>query len=397
MKKKSIYILVIYSALGNFIDLSFFTCLPVYLLKGNSSTYAGLSFSLMSLLGMLFLPITGSLIDQGKKKRLLQGTALGLSCLFWAYSFFPREAIFVLSPLVLILLNLHGSLVKASLPLVVAPSDLLRYNALKSSLDTLAIFLAPGISLWIFSSLSFYHLLGLLGFLALVNAIVASFFPLLSGKTESKKFSLGQIKETFLSLKQDGYLLPLVFLFMALNFFIGGVEEIIYPGILLSHYQMEEKFLGFGLSCTSLGAIIAGLSLMKKSSEKNFSGAIFSYIKKNAYLMVLLGGISLLIANKAYYFLLFSLFQLLIGFFTSRVNIPLEVSFQKRVSLEEQGRFFSFLAFSSRVLVPLGILYSGFLVDQVGPGQTLMLNNLCIIILVYIFGKRRVAEGLSKS
>ncbi|MDO5037131.1 MAG: hypothetical protein Q4E37_02390 [Tissierellia bacterium] len=264
-------------------------------------------------------------------------------------------------------------------------------------MDTLAIFLAPGISLWIFSSLSFYHLLGLLGFLALVNAIVASFFPLLSGKTESKKFSLGQIKETFLSLKQDGYLLPLVFLFMALNFFIGGVEEIIYPGILLSHYQMEEKFLGFGLSCTSLGAIIAGLSLMKKSSEKNFSGAIFSYIKKNAYLMVLLGGISLLIANKAYYFLLFSLFQLLIGFFTSRVNIPLEVSFQKRVSLEEQGRFFSFLAFSSRVLVPLGILYSGFLVDQVGPGQTLMLNNLCIIILVYIFGKRRVAEGLSKS
>ncbi len=387
MDKRSIYILIAYSALGNFIDLSFFTCLPVYLLKGNSSLYAGFSFSVMSLIGLLVLPFTGNLIDQGRKKRLLQGNALGLSCLFLSYFLLPPEAVFILSPVILILLNFQSSLVKTILPLLVDCSKLLHYNAIKSSLDTLAIFLAPGVSLWIFSSLSFHRLLWILGFLALGNAALASFLSLSYHKTKSSYFSFKQMKTTFLFIRENQHLLYLVLLFMALNFFIGGVEEIIYPSILLRHYSLQEKFLGIALSCTSLGAIIAGLSLMKKSSKRDLTRTIFLYIRKNAYFMIFLGGLSLIVTNKIHYFLLFCFFQLAIGFVTSRVNIPLETSFQKNVALDQQGQFFSFLAFSSRILVPLGILYSGFLVDQIGPGQTLIVNNLCIMGIIYLFRK----------
>ena len=53
------------------------------------------------------------------------------------------------------------------------------------------------------------------------------------------------------------------------------------------------------------------------------------------------------------YFVLFFTFQLLIGWLTACINVPLISYFQTRVPLEQQGRFFALLAFFSGILIPL--------------------------------------------
>ena len=67
---------------------------------------------------------------------------------------------------------------------------------------------------------------------------------------------------------------------------------------------------------------------------------------------------------------------------TTFVNVPLISSFQKNIKIEYQSRFFSILSFFSGGLIPLGVLYAGYLSSCIGADVTYMINNVAIIIIV---------------
>ena len=100
--------------------------------------------------------------------------------------------------------------------------------------------------------------------------------------------------------------------------------------------------------------------------------------------MCLLGLLSIMLFkyNHYIYFTIFIFFQFLIGMITTFVNVPLISSFQKNVEIKYQSRFFSLLSFFSGGLIPLGILYAGYLSSYIGADITYIINNLAIIIIV---------------
>ena len=67
---------------------------------------------------------------------------------------------------------------------------------------------------------------------------------------------------------------------------------------------------------------------------------------------------------------------------TTFVNVPLISSFQRNVGIEYQSRFFSILSFFSGGLIPLGILYAGYLSSYIGADVTYIIDNVVIIIIV---------------
>ena len=69
---------------------------------------------------------------------------------------------------------------------------------------------------------------------------------------------------------------------------------------------------------------------------------------------------------------------------TTFVNVPLISSFQKNVEIKYQSRFFSLLSFFSGGLIPLGVLYAGYLSSYIGADITYIINNVAIILIVFI-------------
>ncbi|EFE85907.1 hypothetical protein FUSPEROL_02265 [Fusobacterium periodonticum ATCC 33693] len=73
-----------------------------------------------------------------------------------------------------------------------------------------------------------------------------------------------------------------------------------------------------------------------------------------------------------------------LGMITTFVNVPLISSFQKNVEIEYQSRFFSLLSFFSGGLIPLEVLYAGYLSSYIGADITYIINNMAIIVIVFL-------------
>ena len=175
---------------------------------------------------------------------------------------------------------------------------------------------------------------------------------------------------------------------MFLNFFIANNDEIINPGILIKKYGISEKLFGFSATSYGVGSVFVGIFIYYNNK--------FRFLKKlkllfvlNSSMMCLLGLLSIILFeyNHYIYFVVFVFFQFLIGMITTFVNVPLISSFQKNIDIKYQSRFFSILSFFSGGLIPLGILYAGYLSSYIGADITYIINNLAIIIIVCLVFK----------
>ena len=208
-----------------------------------------------------------------------------------------------------------------------------------------------------------------------------------------KKLNLSKEKSSFFKefkeginyIKNNKIILNFFILVMFLNFFIANNDEIINPGILIRKYEISEKLFGFSATSYGAGSVFAGIFI--------FYNKKFRFLKKlkllfilNSSLMCLLGLLSIILFeyNHYIYFVIFIFFQFLIGMITTFVNVPLISSFQKNVEIEYQSRFFSLLSFFSGGLIPLGVLYAGYLSSYIGADITYIINNVAIILIVFI-------------
>ena len=218
-------------------------------------------------------------------------------------------------------------------------------------------------------------------FFAAVNfpTIIISIFI---GTIEKSSF-FKDFKEGINYIKNNKIIFNFFILVMFLNFFIANNDEIINPGILIKKYGISEKLFGFSATSYGVGSVFAGIFIYYNKK--------FSFLKKlkllfilNSSLMCLGGLLSIILFryNHYIYFTIFIFFQFLIGMITTFVNVPLISFFQKNVEIEYQSRFFSILSFFSGGLIPLGILYAGYLSSYIGADVTYMINNVAIIIIV---------------
>lgn len=180
--------------------------------------------------------------------------------------------------------------------------------------------------------------------------------------------------------------LALFALVMALNFFVANAEEIINPGIIIQKYAISGALFGMTSSAAVVGTLAAGLFIFQNKwidLQKNLKKLFLL----NSALMVLIGvGALFMTSAPMAYFALFLFLEFLLGLVTSCVNVPLISSLQTRVPIDYQGRFFALLSFSSGLLIPLGITYTGFLASVVGADLAYIINNLCVIVIVLLCG-----------
>ena len=395
-KESNIKLLLLGRAVSLFGNTIYLIVLPLYILNITQNLkFTGIFFAAVNLPTTIISIFIGTIIEKFNKKNIILICDFLTSMLYFVLflylkNFNSLSFLFLISLLINIVSKFFEIASKVLFSEINSPETLEKYNGLQSFMENTIIIVGPVIGTYLFVTFDFNLILIIVSlgyFLSFLQELFIKYEKNLNLSIEKTNF-LEDFKEGISYIRSNKIILNFFILVMFLNFFIANNDEIINPGILIRKYEISEKLFGFSATSYGAGSVFAGIFIYYNKK--------FRFLKKlkllfilNSSLMCLLGLLSIILFkyNHYIYFTIFIFFQFLIGMITTFVNVPLISSFQKNVEIKYQSRFFSILSFFSGGLIPLGILYAGYLSSYIGADITYIINNLAIITIVCLVFK----------
>ena len=395
-KESNIKLLLLGRAVSLFGSTIYLIVLPLYILNTTKNLKTtGIFFAAVNFPTIIISIFIGTIIEKFNKKNVILICDFLTSMLYFVLflylkNFNSLSFLFLISLLINIVSKFFEIASKVLFSEINSPETLEKYNGLQSFMENTIIIVGPVIGTYLFVTFDFNLILIIVSleyFLSFLQELFIKYEKNLNLSIEKTNF-LEDFKEGISYIGSNKIILNFFILVMFLNFFIANNDEIINPGILIRKYEISEKLFGFSATSYGAGSVFAGIFIYYNNKFKFLKKLKLLFIL-NSSLMCLLGLLSIILFkyNHYIYFIIFIFFQFLIGMITTFVNVPLISSFQKNVEIKYQSRFFSILSFFSGGLIPLGILYAGYLSSYIGADITYIINNLAIIIIVCLVFK----------
>ncbi|ASC02442.1 MFS transporter [Fusobacterium polymorphum] len=395
-KESNIKLLLLGRAVSLFGNTIYLIVLPLYILNTTQNLKTtGIFFAAVNLPTTIISIFIGTIIEKYNKKNIILICDFLTSMLYFILflyfkNFSSLTFLFLISLLINIISKFFEIASKVLFSEINTVETLEKYNGLQSFMENTIMIVGPVIGTYLFATFDFNLILIIVSlgyFLSFLQELFIKYEKNFDLSIEKTNF-LEDFKEGISYIRSNKIILNFFILVMFLNFFIANNDEIINPGILIKKYGISEKLFGFSATSYGAGSVFAGIFIFYNNK--------FRFLKKlkllfilNSFLMCLLGLLSIILFkyNHYIYFIIFIFFQFLIGMITTFVNVPLISSFQKNVEIKYQSRFFSILSFFSGGLIPLGILYAGYLSSYIGADITYIINNLAIVIIICLVFK----------
>ncbi|MCY7008575.1 MFS transporter [Fusobacterium simiae] len=392
-RESNIKLLLLGRAISLFGNTIYLIVLPLYILNITQNLKTtGIFFALINLPAIIVSPLIGTLIEKFNKKNIILICDFLTSILYFIlFLYFKNFNSLIFLLLISLIINIISKFFEIASKVLFSeintPETLEKYNGLQSFIENTIMIIGPVIGTYLFATFDFNFILIVVSlgyFLSFLQELFIKYEKNTSLVEEKSSF-LKDFKEGLNYIRNNKIIFNFFILVMFLNFFIANNDEIINPGILIKKYEISEKLFGFSATSYGLGSIVAGIFIYYNKKFKFLKKLKLLFILNSA-LMCLLGLLSIILFNYNHYiyFIVFIFFQFLIGMITTFVNVPLISSFQKNVEIRYQSRFFSVLSFFSSGLIPLGILYAGYLSSYIGADITYIIDNIIIIIIVYL-------------
>lgn len=361
------------------------------------STSSGKMVALSTICG--FVPqiiislFAGVWVDHFDRKKLimLSDSAIAFSTLLLALSFLTGHRSLWLLYGVLIVRSagtgIQTPAVNAVIPQIVPRQGLMRVNGINSTLSSLIMFLSPAVSGALLSFASLETMLFIDVVTAVIGVGITSSIPIQPYRKEKETVPgnphLHEIREGFHYLKDSPFIRNLLLFQLAVLFLIS-------PSAFLTPLMVSRTFgdqvwrLTASEMTYSLGMVLGGLLITawggfkKRLNTTLLAGACYGA------LMIGLG--------TAPFFLLYLVFNTLVGITSPCYSSPMTVTVQETVKPEIQGRIFSFMQISTSCALPLGMMFFGPLADTVRIQQLLIINGFLVVFVVTAFVLSRALE-----
>ena len=390
-KESNIKLLLLGRAVSLFGSTIYLIVLPLYILDiTNNLKITGIFFAVVNLPTTIISIFIGTIIEKFNKKSIILICDFLTSILYFILFLYLKNFnsltfLFIISLIVNIISKFFEIASKVLFSEINTTETLEKYNGLQSFMENIIMIIGPVIGTYLFATFDFNLILIIVSlgyFLSFLQELFIKYEKNLDLSKENSNF-FKDFKEGINYIKNNKIIFNFFILVMFLNFFIANNDEIINPGILIKKYGVSEKLFGFSATSYGAGSVFAGIFIFYNKKFR-FLKKLKSLFILNSSLMCLLGLLSIILFkyNHYIYFTTFIFFQFLIGMITTFVNVPLISSFQKNVEIKYQSRFFSILSFFSGGLIPLGILYAGYLSSYIGADITYIIDNIAIIIIV---------------
>ena len=400
-KESNIKLLLLGRAVSLFGNTIYLIVLPLYILSITQNLkITGFFFAMVNLPTVVISIFVGTIIEKINKKNVILTCDFLTSILYFIlFLYFRNSNSLILLFLISLFINIISTFFIIASKVIFSelntPETLEKYNGLQSFLENITIIIGPVIGTYLFSIFDFNFILlivSLAYFLSFLQELFIRYEKKLNLSKEKSSF-FKDFKEGIIYIKNNKIVFNFFILVMFLNFFIANNDEIINPGILIKKYEISEKLFGFSATAYGVGSVFTGIFIYYNEKFKFLQKLKLLFIL-NSLLMCLLGFLSIVLFkyNHYIYFVIFIFFQFFIGIITTLVNVPLISSFQKNVEIKYQSRFFSLLSFFSGGLIPLGVLYAGYLSSYIGADITYIINNVVIILIVFIVFRKNKKE-----
>ena len=391
-KESNIKLLLLGRAVSLFGNTIYLIVLPLYILNITQNLkITGFFFAMVNLPTVVISIFIGTIIEKFNKKNIILICDFLTSILYFILflyfkNFSSLTFLFLISLIVNITSKFFEIASKVLFSEINTPETLEKYNGLQSFIENTIMIIGPVIGTYLFVTFDFNLILIIVSlgyFLSFLQELFIRYEKKLNLSKEKSSF-FKEFKEGINYIKNNKIIL---------NFFIANNDEIINPGILIKKYEISEKLFGFSATTYGVGSVFAGIFIYYNEKFRFLQKLKLLFIL-NSLLMCLLGFLSIVLFkyNHYIYFVIFIFFQFLIGMITTFVNVPLISSFQKNVEIKYQSRFFSLLSFFSGGLIPLGVLYAGYLSSYIGADITYIINNATIILIVFIVFRKNKKE-----
>lgn len=339
------------------------------------------------IVGVLIGPYAGKMIDIIKKKKLLiiasLGRILGVSFMFIAI--FTDSVWWMLAYSICIgsAASLYTPTLQSVIPLVVHEKELTKVNVLNFNITTFARIFGTMLGGILLVSMSIFSLY-LIAFIAYSILFTLIFFLSLEEDKASKVsiINKNENKSTAFwaiipEIQKSEVVKILVILTLIPTTLIASFNLII---IEISTIQQDPLIKGLIYAVEGITVILAGLFIRKNLASRDI-------------MKILIGGcfligftqISLYFAdNKWVALIAFALFGLALGTF-----LPLSSTiFQKYISKDFHGRFFSLKSMLERIILQSSILLIGLLLDVFGLKLMIVGMGIVSLIIVMFFAFR---------
>jgi len=379
VKKGELRNLVLFSA-GKSVSMfassiySFAIGLYVLNLTGSALNYA--TTIMLHILPMILVsPIAGVVADKIPKRNLIVGMDVANGFLFLALLIIVSKGGLSLSAIYLttILLSVFSSIFnisfEASKPNLVRPESRLKLNSMSKLIDSTTSILGPTLGGVMFAliDIQLFILINCISFF--LSAISEMFIdynfhpdtetldnpPFMSQLAKGTKFMLHSrvIRKVFI-------------LFVIINFLLGFSVNVPMPYIINQVLGLPPEFFGFISSMFPLGLIFGTLTIGRVLKK----GSYFNILTITTCLLALLASIvGLPLAFGTYGIMVYGIYyaglNILMGIAISYVDIPILTIMQDEIPPGLRGVVFGLTMSLVKVVLPISLLVSGYLVDYV--------------------------------
>ncbi|MDI9206426.1 MFS transporter [Ligilactobacillus saerimneri] len=349
----------------------------------------GVNIFIGPVVGMIFAPLIGKIIDTYSKKKIAilaeLGLIISLLTFLEMYPYVQNNLLYVAIGFTCfnnLCARFFTISYLSSAPDLVEKSQLQRLNVVQTTGVAITNMLALPIAGFLYGLIPFERLIWI--------EIVTELLTLLLTRKTNFKVTKSNLniddhdKTSIISiLNKHVSLLELIIVVMILNFAITSIE-IGVPYTIVKVLKKSTTISGNIQGLFSLGIVIGGgiISIISLKDVLVFTRRIYNTFT----LMLVIFGISIYWLPN-YTLEIFAIFELSLGFMTAISDPPLFTYIQKEIPREYLGRINTYLYTSVQLLTPLGVAVYSSLFELLSYQQVYLISGVFVLLVVSIVKK----------
>lgn len=349
----------------------------------------GVNIFIGPVVGMIFAPLIGKIIDTYSKKKIAilaeLGLIISLLTFLEMYPYVQNNLLYVAIGFTCfnnLCARFFTISYLSSAPDLVEKSQLQRLNVVQTTGVAITNMLALPIAGFLYGLILFERLIWI--------EIVTELLTLLLTRKTNFKVTKSNLniddhdKTSIISiLNKHVSLLELIIVVMILNFAITSIE-IGVPYTIVKVLKKSTTISGNIQGLFSLGIVIGGgiISIISLKDVLVFTRRIYNTFT----LMLVIFGISIYWLPN-YTLEIFAIFELSLGFMTAISDPPLFTYIQKEIPREYLGRINTYLYTSVQLLTPLGVAVYSSLFELLSYQQVYLISGVFVLLVVSIVKK----------
>lgn len=369
-------------------------------------TNSGLNFATTLMLGVVAViiatPFAGVLTDKLNKKLIaIIADMLNGFLLLFIYLLISTgcslnlELIYISTFFLNFFTTIYNISIEAAKPNLVHENNLISLNSISKVIESSSSILGPMVGGLVFALLNINYFI----FINSISFIISAFLQIfMNFKLNHIEFSSNNIKlsfyidikECFIYLNKRKDIIEMTVTFLAINFFIGLSINIPMPYIINNIIHLDTKLYGLIQSTYSIGSILGAITIKKIIKKFSLKKIIKSATILLSICMISIGFsviIQTTISNKTAILIYFILVTILIGFSISFIDIPIFYFLQKTIPDEFRGRVLSLGIGISKVVLPIALIISGYLINQIPSYLLSIVGGILLFTFTLLFIK----------